>query len=264
MKLPTKFLIIFVIICLSQIAAADTASTVKEKFTVTISPAVQEQIQKANPAERKKMEAAISVGNKFIPHHFDLTAYARNDEQEEKIWKKNIRPLVNRDSVDWYNPGEVFSDGAPGLEINGKKVTFEVVCPVPELISANAVDDHFELKYHTKIIGMWKTNSMMATEGDIVQDEKEEFDEALISLDKSNRISQVASKYAVLPSIPKQCIDGFEGYIKRPRRGLVDSPSGVILESQGSVNANIIRYKQYIELIKNEEAAACKGASSNK
>lgn len=263
MKSFVKVLCVVVVLFAPQLVIADSALSKDAHITVTISPAVQEQIQKASSDERKKMEAAINVGNKFIPHHFDLTAYARNDEQELKLWLKNIRPLVNRDDADWYTPGGVFADSAPELEINGKKVTFEVVCPRPELISVSAVNEHFQLKYRSKIIGMWRTNSMLFTEGDIILDGKEKFDEVLISLDKSNRVSQVASKYAVLPSIPKQGINHFKGYIKRPWRVLIDSPSGVIMETQSNVNANVIKYKQFIELIKNEEAVACKGASAN-
>lgn len=231
---------------------------------VTISPVVQEQLQKTSPDERKKLESAISVGNKFIPHHFDLTAYARNDEQEEKIWLKNVRPLVNRDSDDWYNPGGVFAEGAPELEINGNKVTFEVVCPQAELISANAVDDHFELKYRTKIIGMWKTNSKMRlTEGDILLDEKDEFDEVLITLNKSKRVSRVISKYAVLPTIPEVGIHIFESYIKWPPMRIFQGPNGADQETEEQARARIPQYKHYIELIKSEEAAACGDTSGN-
>jgi hypothetical protein len=193
-----------------------------------------------------------------------LTAYARNDEQEEKIWLKNIRPLINRNSGDWYSPGGVFADGAPELEINGNIVVTEVVCPQPELILANTVDGHFELKYRTKIIGMWKTNSKMhLTQGDILLDEKEEFDEVLITLDKNNRVSRVATKYAVYPSIPRVGIDIFESYIKWPPRAIFQSPTGVGQESESEAKAKIPQYKKYIELIKNEETAACNGATAN-
>lgn len=233
-----------------------------KETTVTISPVVQEQIQQASPDERKKIEAAINLGNRFVPHHFDGSAYARNDEQEIKIWLKNIRPMINRDDPDWYTPEGVFDSSTSVLEINGKKATFEVVCPQIELISVNARDDHFELNYRTKIIGMWKTSSVMFTEGDIQLDEKEEFDEVHIGLNKSNKVSQVASKFAVYPTIPKLGIDMFAAFIKRPYGVFVDSASGVIMEPQSSINAKVARYKQYIELIKNEETVACKGFSS--
>jgi len=249
---------------LALFANVASASTPEEKITATISQEVREQLQKLNPGERKKMEAAIRIGSRYAPHHFDGTAYARNDEQEEKIWQKNIRPLVNRDGADWYNPGGVFSDGTPELEINGKKVTFVVVCPRPDLIAASTFEDHFELKYRSKIIGMWKTNSKMSlTEGDILLNEKEEFIQVHIILDKNNRVSRVASQYAVLPTIPALGIHIFESYIKWPPREIFQGPSGVDQESESEARAKIPQYKHYIELIKNEEAAACQGASAN-
>lgn len=250
--------IIFISLAMMVLLSSQVCAAKSEAVTVSISPVVQEQIQQASPNERKKMEAAISTGNKFIPHHFNGKAYARNDEKELKFWMKNIRPLVNRVSADWYNPGEIYAESAPALVINGKKVHEEVVCPQPELISVNRVNDQFQLNYRTKIIGMWKTNSKMVfTQGDIVLNEKEEFDEVLLTLDKNNRVSQVASKYAVLPMIPNDGVDMFESYIKWP---LYQSPWQ---ESLGSANTRILQYKQYIKLIKNEEAASCKGVSVN-
>jgi hypothetical protein len=232
-----------------------------EKNSVFISPEVQVQIQKYSPGERKKMEAAISVGNKFIPHHFNGRAYARNDEQEPKYWLKNIRPLVNRDDADWYVGDDVFAEAAPALVINDKYVKHEVVCPKPELISANTVGDQYQLKYRTKIIGMWKSNSILhPIQGDILLNEKNEFDEVLLTLDQNYRVSQVASKYAVFPTIPQQGIHLFEAYIKWPPRAIFQSATGADQETESEARAKIPQYKQYIDLIKREEAAACKGA----
>jgi len=264
---PIKVLCMAVVLFAPQLVIADSALGKEARITVSISPTVQEQIKKASPDERKKMEAAISTGNKFIPHHFDGSAYERNDHQEEKIWQKNIRPLVtplaNKGDDDWYFEVDVFADAAPKLEINRVQVVFEVVCPVPELISANAVGDHVELSYQTKIIGMWKTSSKEhLTQGDILPDEKEEFDEVLITVDKSNRVSRVASKYAVLPTIPKTGIDIFESYVKWPPRAIFQGPNGADQESESEAKAKIPQYKKFIELIKSEEAAACKGTSA--
>lgn len=256
--------------CLVQALPANgaNATTPQEKITATISPEVREQLQKLEPGERKKMEAAIFIGNKYAPHHFDGTAYARNDELEEKIWQKNIRPLVtlqaNRENGGWYFPGGVFVDSTPDLKINGTKVVFAVVCPRPDLISVRAVTDHSELKYRTKIIGVWKSSSKLhPIEGDIVRDEREEFDEVLLAIDKNNKVSQVVSKYAVLSDIPQRGIDKFEAYIKWPPRAIFQGSNGVEQESESEARAKIPQYKKYIELIKSEEAAACGGASGN-
>ena len=246
--LKTNFALLVVLMLLSS----ELCAAKSDVSTVLISPAVREQILKAGPVERKKMDAAINTGNKFILHHFNGKAYARNDEQELKFWLKNIRPLVNKDTAGWYNPGDVYADSAPELYINGEKATFEVVCPRPELILVNRVDVQVQLKYRAKIIGMWKTNSKMVfTQGDILLNEKEEFDEVLLNLDNKNRISLVASKFAVQPMIPQDGIDLFESYIKSPQ---YQSPWQ---ETLSSPDARISAYKKFIELIQKEEAAAC-------
>ncbi len=228
---------------------APTFAYSEESTNVSISSSVQDQLKKASSSERKIMESAIDVGNRYAPHHFNGTAYARNDEEEEKTWMKSIHPLVNR-STDWYSPGGVFSDSSPALEIDGKKASFEVVCPKPELIAVRAVNNQVELKYRSKIIGIWKTKSTTFTEGDILLDKKGEYDEVLLTLDDDHRISKVASKYAVYPTIPEQGIDLFKAYIRRP--SLFSVPQ------ESSLDAEIARYKQYIELIKQEEIEACK------
>lgn len=234
--------------------ATQTYASDKEVVAVTISPAVQEQIQKANPDEQKKIGQVINMGNKFIPHHFDGSAYARNDDQETEKWKRNIRPLINRDNADWYTPGGVFNNQTPTIEINGQKTSEVVVCPQAELISVNTFEDHYELNYRSKIIGKWKTNSTTFTEADILLDEKEEFDEVLIKLDKSNKVSQVSSKFAALVSIPKNGIELFKAYVNRPE--LIDT------QLQGGINDELTKYKHYIVLIENEEAISCKGTST--
>lgn len=221
----------------------------EEIANVSISPSVQDQLRKADSTERGKMEAAIDVGNKYAPHHFDGTAYARNDDEEEKNWMRNIHPLVNR-NTDWYSPGGVFSESSPALYIDGKKVSFEVVCPQPELISVSSVNNQIELEYRSKIIGMWKTKSTTFTEGDILLGKKGEYDEVLLMFDDALRISKVASKYAVYPSIPEQGINLFKAYIEHPSLRSVPQAS--------SQDAELAKYKQYIELIKQEEIEACR------
>jgi hypothetical protein len=254
-----RIVLTFVCLILPTFSVAADSDSIKEGlYAVTVASTVQNQIAALPQSKKEQLQNAIDIGNKFAPHHFDGTAYAQNDIQEEKIWKKDIQPLISSDRSNWNSPNVAFPNSAPDLIINGRKVTFEVVCPKFQLISANTVNDHFELTYRTKIIGMWKSNSTLFTEGDILVDEKEEFDEVLINLDSTNRVSKVTSKYAVLPTLPKQGIDMFAAFIARPYGVFVDSPSGVIMEPKTSVDAKVIRYKQFINLIKNEEASACK------
>lgn len=262
------------LLVLAVIAVADTAQTTREDSAVTISDEVKQQLQKLSPNERKRIEAAISVGNKYVPHHFDGTAYARNDEQQEELWQKSIRPLVvlqaDKGNGGWYYPGEVFTDSAPKLEINGMRVRWYVVCPKPELVSASVANGHFELMYRTKIIGMWRSATLKwgPTLADFIQDEfimdkKNEDDEVLITVDKSNRVSRVDAKYEQETSVPVQHIRRYEAYIKFPPQKLYQGAEHVEEETEEQARARIPQYKKYIELIKSVEAAACGGASDN-
>jgi hypothetical protein len=273
MKSIIKMLLVS-IICLARSAGADNVPTAKENPKVTISTEVQEHIQKLSPDMRKRMEAAIKVGNKYAPHHFDGTAYAMYDDNEKKMWRKNIRslitPRVSWDGEEWYSSWqEIFIDSEPKpepkLEINGVRVDLEVVCPWPELISASGVDDGIKLKYRTKIIGRWKSSypKEYPIQGDILLDEKEEFDEVLITLDKNNRVSRIASKFEVVPTTPAFGIDHFESYIKWPPRAIFQGPNGADQETESEARAKIPQYKRFIELIKSEETAVCSGIPGN-
>jgi len=254
-------------------AQAANATSPEEKITVTVSPEVREQLQKLNPGERKKMEAAIRIGNRYAPHHFDGTAYARNDDQQEKLWQKNIRPLVallpNRNENDWYDPGE--AGLAQKLEINGMRVGTYVVCPEPELVSARVASDHFDLMYRTKIIGMWRSSIVKLggptlddyIQNEFILDKNNEDDEVLITVNKDNRVSRIDAKYALESTIPDLYIEMYEAYIKWPPRKLYQGAEHAEQETEEQARARIPQYKKYIELIKSVEAAACGSASGN-
>jgi len=243
------------------------------KNAVTISPAVQEQLQKASPEDRKELEAAINAGNKYIPYHFDGSAYI----DDVTYWNRNIRPLVDRDGLKWFQsldmqgPQEIIVDGMPSFIVDGKPLSnsagLVVVCPQVNLISIAVGDEHyklgwkepystplnftndsFELKYRAKVVGAAANTT--ATDAFFVPVKKDEFITTLISLDKNLKVSRVLNSYKAETMTPKLAIFGFSVYI-----------NGVGV--QDSTASDKIRLKQLIQKIKVEEASVCANTEAN-
>lgn len=267
MRFFAKILIVFTAIYLPQITViSDAIAAPAEKITVTISPSVQEQIQKASPNERKKMGAAISLGNKYIPHHFDGSAYDAgdgDDKQELKYWLKNIRPLINRDIPKWYSNTDISQITVESLKIVGlpKDVSASTVavCPQIELVliapadepfdviwktyyPVSFVNDSYVLKYRAKIIGTLNLSKQPPTE--FFQDKENNFVSALISIDKENKVNQVVPQYQITTSSAKRYVEILTRYI-----------SGVWSHNATAIDK--IRMKQLIHKLKEDEARVC-------
>lgn len=240
-----------------------------EIFKVSLSPAVKEQIQKSSPDERKKLEAAISVGNKFIPYHYDGQAYDVGDsgiKEEREFWLRNIRPLINKDLSGWYikalsipSAHQMFIDGNP----DKPAPTSLSVCPKIELVSIVSIDGHFNggwkewypkdfaedgfvLEYRAKIIG--DMEDLGVAPSFFQPTNNDAFETALVSLDKHNKVSQVASHEARGTGIAESQIRGLTLYI-----------SGVW--SDLATADDKTRLKQMIQQIKSEKNRVCKDVS---
>jgi|GEM_PF-6444309 hypothetical protein len=238
----------------------------EEIIKVTISPAVQEQILKASPEERKELEEAINHGNMFIPQHLDGTAYdvpEDGDKQVYKKWLQKTRPLINKDMKDWYTDSTVQSNSILTMEINGQKAYLVALCHQVELVSINVADENFDvgwkapnmdfkgdrfvLKYRAKIAGMWVAPDYF---DDFLPDKNDDFEEVLISLDKDNKVSQVFPQYDASAWISKRVINILNRDIKHP----------VVLPGQtkAGVYARNVRSKKLIQKVYAEEAKVCK------
>lgn len=242
----------------------------KEIFKVGISPAVQEQIQKVSPDERKQLETAISAGNKFIPYHYDGRAYDVGDsgiKEEWEFWLKNIRPLINKEVREWYIT-ELFPPSSGDLSIKGTPdkpaAVFVTVCPKIELVSIAATGDYsdggwkkwfpkrlaedsFVLEYRAKIIGA--TESKGIAPRFFLPNKYDEFETVLISLDKNNKVSQVAAPNTRWPWTAEREIGILTLYI-----------SGVW--SGGITADEKARLEQMIQQIKYEKNRVCKDVSA--
>ena len=155
MKIFLKTLLVLAAVSFSQLVIARDAfmAAALEKIKVVkIAPAVQEQLKKASPKERKSLEDAITTGNAFIPLHFSGNAYDMAPENE--AWDEETLPLVAFDRDKWAQHYE-------WLEMNTKDIKFHnvpayttrLVCPQVILVALKKEKEGVTLTYRTTSIG---------------------------------------------------------------------------------------------------------------
>jgi len=244
-----EMLCVVAMVFVSQPAIAGSGSNNEVPMTVTVASNILEQISKLPAAEKKQVEEAVKVGNKFIPQHFDESAYSfGNDgnEQGYKRWLKNTRPLISMNVKDWANSQADMAEDPQlslPLEINGQKAITISVCPQIELSAINITNEGFTLTYRSKIIGMWTQIN------DFIKDQKDEFEGINVSMNRKNKVSHVVSQYLVVAPVSKAMIDMISWKVKNVRVS--------IGETQEEVNARTIRYKQAIKNAREAEASVC-------
>lgn len=182
MKICLKMFIVLAMVSFTQLAVAREAlleATIKDIKVTSIAPAVQEQLNKASPEERKKLEAAIHTGNLFIPQHFSGNAYA--SDPENKDWEVEVEPLIELDREQWTQQsdrmmnvrkiqiGNIFSK----LFEKKEAYTTRLVCSRIALISVEQKKESIAMLYRTTSIGTlienYGTNSYDFTEEDAGQ-----------------------------------------------------------------------------------------------
>lgn len=262
--------------CLAPIAllgmlATQTIAAEMEVFKVSLSPAVQEQILKVSPGERRKLEAAISAGNKFIPYHFDGRAYEFGDSgfKSEKIfWIKNIRPLINMDVAEWmnyartqvlvpYSPSQLptyWSGGGGTMSVCPKIKLISLVAPPNNFNSGwkdwypkSFAKSSFVLEYQAKIIGVLGSRNHVFTDS-FLPSENDEYETVLVSMNENYKVEHIASHYsdATFPSEHQIWI-------------LIQQLSG---KWPGATTADDkARLKQVIQQIKSQKNKVCKDVS---
>lgn len=253
------------------VLTTQAVATDKEIFKVSISPAVQEQIQKANPDERRKFEAAISAGSKFIPYHFDGRAYEFGNsgfKNEKTFWLKNIRPLINMEVAEWMNYARTqvlapysatelptyWSGGGGVMSVCPKIRLISLISPVnnfnvgwKDWYPKNFAKSSFVFEYQAKVIGVLSSRNHAATDF-FMPSENDEYETVLVSMNENYKVDQIASHYsdATFPSerqiwILTQQLSG-----KWPGATTADDKA---------------RLKQIIQQIKSQKNKLCKDAS---
>lgn len=191
----------------------------KEIIKVTISPAVQKQIQKATPDERKKLEAAISSGSRFIPYHYDGRAYEFGDsgfENEKTFWLKNIRPLINMDVAEWMNyartqvlvpdtPSKLptyWSGGGGTMSVCQRVHLISISSSVNNFSSGwrdwypkSFSESSFVLEYQAKIVGVLSSQGHAFTTS-FLPSEYDEYETVLVGMSDNYKVDRIASHYS--------------------------------------------------------------------
>jgi hypothetical protein len=156
MKNFLKMFIVLAAMSFTQLAVAREAlleATIKDIKVTSIAPAVQEQLNKASPEERKSLEAAIHTGNLFIPQYFSYNAYDTTSENQD--WVDEVEPLISLDMEQWAQ-----QYGKSGIRSKNVKLgkddvyTYRLTCPQVSLISVQQNDQITSLLYRATSVGM--------------------------------------------------------------------------------------------------------------
>lgn len=259
------------LIALLGILMTQAVAAEKEIFKVSISSTVQEQIQKVSPNERKKLDAAISSGSKFIPYHFDGRAYEFGDsgfESEKIFWLKNIRPLINMDVAEWmnyarnqvlvpYSPSQLptyWSGGGGTMSVCPKIKLTSLVSHANNFNSGwkdwypkSFAESSFVLEYQAKIIGVLSSRNHVFTDS-FLPSENDEYETVLVSMNENYKVNHIVSHYsdATYPS---------EHQIWMLTQQLSGKwPGATTAEDKA-------RLKQIIQQIKSQKRKVCKDVS---
>lgn len=237
------------------VLAGNVQGTENEKITVTISPAVQVKIQNQSPRERKRVETAIKAGNQFIPRYFDGSANNITDELSVKTWRKNIRPLVNKDFDKWDDMRLEKQSGVE-IEITKRELADDLtVCPQVELVSLKIETGMVNLRYRARVIGALKfKRGMSHVTNKFIPDKENDFQEAVVGVDRNNKVDYVEEKYLGLFVTTDFYIDGYNMNIETRRHRLIGTPH----DEQVRAKEEIQEYEEWIKLLIEQEAAVCK------
>ncbi len=260
-----------VLIALLGILMAQAIAAEKEIFKVSISPEVQEQIQKAGSDERKKLEAAISAGNKFIPYHFDGRAYEFGDsgfEDEKTFWLKNIRPLISLDIAEWINYARTqvsvpdsmtelpsyWSGGGGMMSVCPRIRLISLVSPAnnfnfvwKDWYPKSFAKSSFVFEYQAKVIGVLSSRNHAFTDF-FIPSENDEYETVLVSMNQNYKVDHIVSHYADATFAAERQIGILFLYI-----------SGV--GSWATTADDKARLKQIIPQIKSQKNKVCKDVS---
>lgn len=250
MKLITRFFVVMVAISFSQLAVAREAlleAAIKDIKVTSITPAVQEQLNKASPEDRKSLEAAIRTGNLFIPQYFSGNVY--DSDPENKDWEKEVEPLISLDREEWEQQYRHL------LKMNTKDISsgknhaysYRLTCPQVALISVQQDDDTTTLLYRTISVGVGIDHLDFL---DINLEGAGEVYDVRVKLDKSSSLVD-----EVIP--PDQWItESYTKTIALMKEFLADRRTAHTTKEHGEEMAKI--YQSSIQTIENSAAKLCK------
>lgn len=231
----------------SQVAIADTTPSKEALIHLTTSSEVREQLSKLPPMDRKKLEATIIIGNKFIQKHFDHAAYEADPENVD--WTKNVAPLVSMGVTEWRN-----QDWMPVTkEIKlGEKIVggTRLTCSQVTLVSVMRSNGVVTMEYRAAIIAMLIDVGWWGDWMDLFPEQG--VYEVSIELNTNNQIFEVTAQDHVITTMYTTAISFMNTYLANPRHF---SGFG---ETQADTESKVLRYKKLIEQMNQRAVRICK------
>ena len=154
MRLIIRFFVVLATVSISPVvfAGSDFPAAAREEIKVkSVSPEIQEQLNKATPEERKSLEAAMHTGSLFVQQHFDGNAYDTSSENQD--WFNEVAPLITLNIDSWAEQYGDFSDESIKIGTTDFLAT-RLTCPEVSLISVQQDDHVIDLIYRTKSVGV--------------------------------------------------------------------------------------------------------------
>jgi hypothetical protein len=252
MKILLKMFVVLATVSFTQLAVAREAlleATIKDIKVTSVAPAVQEQLNKASPEERKSLEAAIHTGNLFIPQYFSYNAF--DSDPENVDWEKETRPLISLDREEWeqqYDQMGIIQTWGGRLP-KDVDATINLTCPQIELISIKQDGYTSSLVYRSTSVGT--LISFTSSLYEFVLENAGDIYDVQISLNQKNELVG-----EVIPK-DKRLTWSYTKSIAFMKRYLGDHGVAAFTTKQHE-NEMIRTYKSSIEKIEKSAAKYCK------
>lgn len=226
---------------------------VHRNISVAIALSVQEKIQRLNPREQARIKSAIAVANQFIPLYFNGSANNITDDLSVKRWRKNILPFVNKNIDKW---GDMLLEKQSGIDIviAGIPTTFVGLCPHAELMLFQIGKENITLQYRAKVIGAVQYERVHGMRGGLLIDTGDNYQEAIVVLDRNDKVDSVEEKYRGLFVTTGYLIEAYQTSIESAHLDLV----GAAPDEKIRIDGDIQSFQGWIKLIRKQEAGVCK------
>ncbi len=152
--------------------------------TIKTTPQVEVMLKNVSLGERKTLEKAISVGNRFVELYY--TNQAGYDIEIEDEWSKMFKPLTTMSGEEW--------NGIQG-GVSCSSQIFSLLGCGKIYLSFIAIDnDMVKLSYHSKVIGgsFNNTSRFFVTNKQFFNEFKDSFFVIDLSINKTAKITKVS------------------------------------------------------------------------
>lgn len=119
----------------------------------TVSPNVQDEINKFNPDEVKNVEKAMGIGNRFMQLHFDGNAYQFNPDYASWSTAIELEDILEMSAEQWARDTKNWGGGREKINEGMSGKSGWLVCPNIELYRVDRTEKGFSIFYRTKFVG---------------------------------------------------------------------------------------------------------------